>query len=155
MIDQDRDPIRRLGESASTPLKNVSSGSVAHARELSDETLRSLMEFCEVLERLCTGVAEISTDPSFYSEFSSLIDGISTFTEGVSCVKRALKLEKGAIPILDSLETQLISILKGLLTHQENRDPTSISEIIKADLKENLQNWRQVALPVLIRSRDC
>ena len=84
-------------------------------REIADDILYQLAEFCEILERLSIRCAECVTETWFISEFTKLIDGISTLVDGLSCAKKVLKLESDGIPSLRGLEKNLLQILQELL----------------------------------------
>ena len=127
----------------------------AHPREIADETLQGLLKFSDVLQKLCVRTGQNPSDPRFYNDFSKLLDGITTLTEGITCVKNIMKLEEGSVPALDALEDDLLAILKDLMKHQEQRKADQISVVLRERLSENLVNWKEVAIPALIRSRDC
>lgn len=142
---------------AKTPCSQFTSVEVftAHPREVAEDTLQSLIEFSSLLEKFCARIGSQSKNTQFYAEFSKLMDGISTLTEGIAVVKKILNIDPGSVPPLDALETDLLSILQSLLKHQEKKETADLAALIKERLRENLQNWRDVALPALIRSRDC
>jgi hypothetical protein len=141
---------------AMTPCSQFTSVEVftAHPREIAEETLQSLIEFSGLLEKFCARIGQQAANPKFYMEFSKLMDGISTLTEGIAVIKKTLQIEPHSVPPLDALETDLLSILQEMLAYQEKKKTPELASLIRERLRENLQNWRDVALPALIRSRD-
>jgi hypothetical protein len=124
----------------------------SHPKEVADETLQDLLAFSSSLEDQATFAAEQIADRDFPHHFNRLIDGVTTFTEAVSGVKRILKL--GLFNSIQALEAELLRVLRDILAAHENRQMDTISQLLKADLPENLKKWRENGLPDLIRSRD-
>ncbi len=123
-----------------------------HPKEVADETLYDLIEFSKALENLATTAAQNVSKTDFMVHFNRLLEGITTFTEAVSGVKRVLKL--GLFNSIQLLESNLLSILREVLQAHEQRNTIALAQLISEDLQENLRNWRNTGLPSLIRSRD-
>lgn len=140
---------------ANTPISQISSVEIltSHPKEIADDTLQNLSEFSLFLENLSRRTAEASLQPEFLKDFAKLVDGIGTFTEAVTEVKRILKL--GALPSVAVVEADLLSILKDLLASQQKQEYTYMAELLENHLPPNLQQWRESALPAIARSRDC
>ncbi|MBI2712284.1 MAG: hypothetical protein HYX41_05425 [Bdellovibrio sp.] len=142
---------------AQTPYSEFTSIEVftAHPREIAENTLQNLIEFSDLLEKFCARIGTNSKSSKFYADFSKLMDGIGTLTEGISVVKKIFNITPNSVPHLDGLENNLLSILQELLKLQEAKKTAELGTLIREGLRENIQNWRDVALPALVRSRDC
>ncbi len=138
----------------STPVSHLGSIEVftSHPKEVADETLYDLVEFSKVLESFALSSAEQVSESDFPIHFNRLIEGISTFTEAISGVKRILRL--GLFNSIQVLEADLFSILRDILKSQEAGQTKNLAQLLKEELPKNLKNWRERGLPSLIRSRD-
>ena len=139
---------------ASTPVAHLDLIEVftSHPKEVADETLYDLVEFSKILENLSITSATQISQVEFQTQFNRLIDGIGTFTEAVSGVKRILKL--GLFNSIQALEVNLLNTLRDILKAKEHRQTEYLTQLLSVDLPENLRNWRESGLPSLIRSRD-
>lgn len=123
-----------------------------HPKDVAQETLSDLIEFSKILENLSIKAATRHQEQDFPVYFSQLIDGLNTFTEAVSGVKRILKL--GLFNSIQSLESSLLVTLKKILATQEGAIDENLDQLLTEELPKNLKEWRETGLPSLIRSRD-
>jgi hypothetical protein len=139
----------------STPMRQINSIVVktSHPREVADETLHHLLEYSTILENLSRTSADLIQDASYHDHMFRLLEGISTFTSALAGVKEILKAKQ--MQEVQLLETDLLSILKDLLEYQQAGQYTYSAEILREHLPKNLTQWREGALPSLIRLRDC
>ncbi len=135
------------------PLEETRSANHKNPRELADDTLQSLLQFSETLEELSILCSNCVGQPDFYRHFTRLIEGIGTFTDGIVGVKRILNL--GLFNGIQLLEMNLLTILKDILTAQEESQLDHMTQLLREPLSNNLREWRENGLPALIRSRDC
>jgi hypothetical protein len=142
------------GAVASTPWVHLDLVEVftSHPKELANETLYNLVEFSKFLETQATTTADCVAGEEFQINFNRLIDGISTFTEAISEVKRVLKL--GLFNSIQNLESELLEILKTILKNKELDQTEPLIQLLREDLVKNIIQWREAGLPSLIRSRD-
>ena len=142
---------------AQTPLSQLNSIEIftVHPREVAETTLQNLIEFSDLLEKYCARIGTNPKSQKFYSDFSKLMDGVETLTEGIAVVKKIFNITPKTIPSLDRLEEDLLVILQNLLKLQEQKKSEDLGGLIREGLRENLQNWRDVALPALINSHSC
>lgn len=124
----------------------------AHPHEIAQDTLQNLLEYTFFLEKLSIETAAEIRKPKFYTLLTQLVDGISTFTEAIRTVKRVLRI--GMLQSINVLEVDLTSILRDLLSGQENSQFDHVAELLQQHLPVNLRQWREEGLPVLIRARD-
>jgi hypothetical protein len=141
-----------LKDPSEVPVSQSAETLAANTRETAFETIKDLYDFSIILENLSCFSAELLGEPDFQANFSKLIDGLDAFTQGVSTVKRVLKI--GVLPGLDILEADLLSILQDLLDSQQKNLPQYASELLKEHLPLNLKQWREEGIPGLARSRD-
>jgi hypothetical protein len=139
---------------AATPISELKSVEIttSHPRELADDTLQHLLEYSHVLESLSFDAGQLAGEASFHEKFNKLIDGITTFTEAITGVKNIMKV--GYLQPVNLLEADLLSILKDLLTSRESGQIEYTAGLLKEYLPKNLEQWRETAIPALIRSRD-
>jgi hypothetical protein len=137
-----------------TPLSDIQSVEIAtsHPKEIADETLRHLSEYSEILENLSLTCAGCIDAPEFHGYFVRLVEGISTFTDALWGVKKILRV--GLIPQIQVLETDLLSILKDLLSFHEKNETQFTQDLLSQHLPINLRQWREEGLPFLVRLRD-
>lgn len=140
---------------AQTPISQLKSVEIltAHPREIVEDTLQNLLEFIEFLKHLSLKAADLASQPDFYPEYTRLVDGIATLTDAVTHVKGILKI--GVLQPVQILEADLLSILKDLLSSQKSHQWVYVADLLRNHLFGNLQQWKDVGIPALIRSRDC
>ena len=124
----------------------------AHPRELAEETLQSLLEFTEHLEKFSQQAADALEAGRAGNEFKKLVDGIATFTEAMVGAKQILRV--GVMPSVNLLEVDLHSVLKDLLEFHHRGQREFVVELMREHLPRNLREWRLQGIPELIRSRD-
>ena len=129
------------------PLSQLQSVEVftTHPREMAEETLQMLIEFAGHLESL-------SLETSISGDLRKLVEGITTFTDGIQGVKSLLRI--GFQPHIAILEADLVEILKEALEYKESGQDAYVAELLREHLPANLREWREKGLPALIRSRD-
>ena len=139
---------------AATPVSHFGKIEIftSHPKEIADETLHDLIEFSKFLQSFSQSSAEQIHETDFFVQFDRLIDGISTFTEAISSVKRILKL--GLFNSIQNLEIELLAILTEISTHREANNREALYSLLNEQLPSHLQKWREQGLPSLIRSRD-
>lgn len=147
------DPYRE--EIAQTPISTLQTIEIytSHPKELADETLQHLLEYTHVLESLCQSSAENVNVPEFHNYFLRLVEGISTFTEAVTEVKKLLRVT--TLQSINVLEMDLLSILRDVLESREKNETIYLQELLSQHLCKNLKDWREQGIPDLIRLRDC
>jgi len=123
-----------------------------HPKDIAEETLRSLIEFSHLLENLCQTSAAALPGPDFPAAFTRLVDGLTTFAEGITDIKRALKI--GLLQPVNILEADLVSILQDICISQEKGQEDYMVELLEKHLPLNLKQWRETGIPSLIRARD-
>lgn len=122
----------------------------AHPREIAEDTLQTLLPFCDSLARLSRAIAvEPETGDPRYTQ---LIDGIETLMESISAVKMTLRI--GVLESVNVLEAELLSILKDILFARQNSDDAYLMDLLSEHLPNHLEQWRDAGIPALIRSRD-
>ena len=124
----------------------------SHPKEVADDTLQDLIEFSKILEDLSRDSAEHMNETEFPIYFDRLMDGIGTFTDAISGVKRILKL--GLFNSIQALETELLASLREILKAKEKGEKELLSQLLNENLPRNFKNWRESGLPSLVRSRD-
>jgi hypothetical protein len=155
----DGEEISEATEKALAPLPITELQSIeiltSHPRELVQETLRGMVDFCEPLLDRAIAAAEAFRQEGHPSrELASLIDGIGVFTEALNGAKQILRIGPGAIPRLDLLEADLTSIMKDILHFYEEGQIAYVSELLGDHLVRNIREWKAEGLQELIRSRD-
>lgn len=127
----------------------------AHPREIAEETLQMLKTFTDgliSLSQICgDGVGQAEAE----GKFLKLIEGMATFHEALSTVKKILRLEED--PRFSELyqhEGALLAILKEILGAKEARNTSHLRKLLKELLPQNLVQWRDDVIPSIIRARD-
>lgn len=127
-----------------------------HPQELAQDTLQTLSEYLPVLENLCGVSANLlaleGMSHEFHIQFGKLVEGITTFTDAMSVLKKVLRIHGN--PKLERLEKNLFAALKGILVHHELREALQIQELLRLQLCENIIEWQLEGIPYLQRSRD-
>jgi hypothetical protein len=124
----------------------------SHPREVAEETLQALKEFSLNLAELSRATAEIVGLTEFQPKLRALIEGIGTFMEALVTVRQILRI--GLLEPVNFLEADLASILKDIVDCIEHPNPAYLQDLMKVHLPANLDEWREKAIPELIRSRD-
>lgn len=125
----------------------------AHPRELAEETLQSLIEFTSHLELLSRNAgAKLEAGHAPRHEFMRLIDGVQTFTDALLQAKQILHV--GILEPVNVLEADLTSIFKDLVQFTESGQREYVIDLLQNHLPANLEEWRRLGIPALIRSRD-
>lgn len=142
-------------EIGKTPISQLRSIEIftSHPKELADETLQHISEYSIILENLSRSCGELTQDPNFHGNFIRLIEGITTFTEAISEVKKILKAV--SLQSVNVLEADLLSILKDVLMSQQQNQIQYLTDLLKLHLPENLKQWRESGIPDLIHLQDC
>jgi hypothetical protein len=137
-------------EFASIPFSDFESIEVftAYSKELIDETLQHLMEYSTFLQKLSKDTGTLIDETDFHPRFQELIDGISTFAEGISSIKDVLHIRNR--PKIETPELELLQILRDLCTHYQNNENSQVQEILQSRLPENLNTWQTSGLTDLV-----
>jgi hypothetical protein len=126
---------------------------LAHPREMAEETLQTLMNFAERLARLCPEAAEaLEASPPDHASYDRLLDGIQTFAESIAAVKSILRI--GILTPVNVLEVDLVSTMKDLLDANQKGDAAYRDLILREHLPGNLSDWVREGIPAMIKSRD-
>ena len=123
-----------------------------HPKELADETLHNLMNFCDVLSYQSAQISELEPAAGFYPRFIELLEGIQTFTDALANVKSILRVQ--SFFVVDGLEAQLVQLLRQLVGYQESQKFQELQQVLKTQLPEHFCKWKKEGLPLLARSRD-
>jgi hypothetical protein len=158
-IKVDGDEISEAAEKALAPLQLSDLHSIeimtSHPRELVQQTLQSVIEFCEPLIARATLAGEAFRSAEHPStELASLVDGIGVFSDALNGAKQIMKVGTGSIPRLDLLEADLASIMKDVVTYYEQDQTQYVAELLCDHLVKNIREWQTAGLPELMRSRD-
>lgn len=127
----------------------------AHPREIAEETLQMLKTFTDGLIALSHVCAEGVGKAEAESKFLKLIEGMGTFHEALSTVKKILRLEED--PRFQELyqhEGSLLAVLKEILAAKETRNIAHLRKLLAELLPQNLMAWRDSVIPTIIRARD-
>jgi hypothetical protein len=125
----------------------------AHPREIAEETLQSLVEFSTHLEQLCAETSkQLLASPPNTAMLPRVADGITTFIDALANVKTILHV--GAMPKVQILEADLLSILKDMFEYQRQSEFHFVGQVLQDALITNLIQWRTDGIPTLIRLRD-
>jgi hypothetical protein len=125
----------------------------AHPREIAEETLQSLVEFSAHLEQLCAETSrQLLASPPNTTMLPRVADGITTFIDALTNVKTILHV--GAMPKVQVLEADLLSILKDMFEYQRQSEFHFVGQVLQDALITNLIQWRTDGIPTLIRLRD-
>jgi hypothetical protein len=126
---------------------------LAHPREMAEETLQTLILFSGKLSDLSLQAAdELEATPVNNASYHRLIDGIKVFVETVDAVKSILRV--GILPPINVLEVDLVSVMKDLLQAVQSGDAAYRSDLLRTHIPGNLNDWATQGIPTLIRSRD-
>ena len=123
ITDQDRATLAKV---ALAGIESVEIATVT-PHELVEDTLQTLLAFTERLIGLSRGI--IPADRGSRTGFLKLIDGLQTFSEGVTGVKTLLAIDK--IEKIDSLETELLRPLRDLLTASQGGKNDVLADILQ------------------------
>jgi hypothetical protein len=128
----------------------------AHPREVAEETLQNLLEFTRHLEAMARQAADELGTPEFERDFARLIDGVSTFTDGVTHARRILRVTPAEkrLTALTVLEADLLSVMRDVLHYRRAGDGPYLAELLREHLTANIAAWREDGIPALIRLRD-
>jgi hypothetical protein len=139
-------------ELATLPLTGIRSVEVVTTtpKELAEETLQDLLPFCEGLADMSRRVA--ADLGSHEREFRQLVDGIEMLIESVMTVRMTLRV--AAIPPVNVLEAEIVSILRDLVDSKQAGNQAHLSELLSEHLPKHLEDWRREGIPALIRCRD-
>lgn len=137
-----------------TPLESIQSVEVStsHPREFVEDTLQTLIKFSDRLIQISEGLAMQLENGVTDVSFERLIEGLEVFTDTLTCAKNLLGV--GMIPKVQVLEADLASILRDLTHAREHAQLGFQVELLRDHLIENLQEWKELGIPTLIRSRD-
>ncbi len=128
-----------------------------HPKEIAQDTLNNLSEYLIFLEEFSrksgSFIQKSEIQPGFYTQFTNLIDGVTTFTQAIANVKKVLRI--GILLPVSLLEADLLSILKDLLSSHQKGQATYMKALLQDYLPKNLSQWREQGIPALIKSRDC
>lgn len=139
------------------PLSELKSIEVltAHPRELAEQTLRDMIEFCAPLSERARRAGQCFRENQHPSrDLAVLVDGINVFTEALRGAKQILRVIPGGFPRIDVLEADLISIMKDIVQFYEEGQLAYVGELLSEHLPKNIDEWRTEGIPSLIRSRD-
>jgi hypothetical protein len=139
---------------ALTPLSQLKTVEIitTQTRDLAESTLRNLADFTLILEEIAIATADAVEQPEFHKHFGKLIDGISTLTEGVTNIRKVLKI--GFLSNLSILEADLLSILQVLQEYHENHQFNFMRELLKDHLTDNFRQWREIGIPELMQTKN-
>jgi hypothetical protein len=127
----------------------------AHPRELAEETLQDMMQFCAPLAERSRQAGECFRGEGHPSrELASLVDGINVFTEALRGARQILRIKANALPRIDVLEADLVSIMKDVVHYYEDGETAYVVELLSEHLPRNIDEWKSEGIPALIRSRD-
>jgi hypothetical protein len=120
-------------------------------RDLALETVDLLTDFTGDLIRECR---ELGGHSGEKLDFHRLIDGVSTVTEGVTQLKVFIQQgTSGQAPeeweTIDTLESDLLSLLTHLLKAQETGNQQVRSHLLAEDLPEHFAKWQSLGFPKL------
>jgi hypothetical protein len=148
------------------------------SRELIDDTLHHLLQYSTFLANLSTsasslvGPASLAQQKEFHLSFRELVDGVTTFSDGISSIRQMLQISdqsKAGLRISE-LELELLNLLRGLFSayrmsaEEKATQPHSaggvenelsascetICQILKERLPTHLTAWRNEGIPAMI-----
>lgn len=126
---------------------------LAHPREMAEETLQTLLMFAERLATLAPeAAAGLESTPADRSSYDKLMDGIQTFAESITAVKTLLRIT--TLQAVNVLEVDLVSTMRDLLEANSKNDAAYRSLILREHLPGNLRDWIREGIPAMIRARD-
>lgn len=120
-------------------------------QKIAIETLRSLIEFCPYVQKLCVDAAQdwgLGEKP--IHNLSQLIDAITLFSESLSVAKATLNAS--SLQSVNLLETELVSILRDMKESYEEKDTDYFTLLLMDQLPANLEQWRIHGLPQILGS---
>jgi hypothetical protein len=124
-----------------------------HPRELAEETLQDLLTFTEHLARFSREAGQQFRDGDHPSaQLAKLFDGMKTFSEAMESSKQVLKT--GRVDAIHVVEVDLFSIMQDVLDAYHDGNHEYLVDLLEKHLPENLDQWREKTLPLLIRSKD-
>ncbi len=146
---------RSEAELAETPIEALEALEITttHPREFVQDTLQTLIAFTHQLEGKSRAAGEAALSSSRgRAELASLVEGITTFTDALTGIKRILRI--GFYQPIAVLEADLYSILKDLADFQAGEHWEFVADLLTEHLPTNFVDWRESGLPALMRARD-
>jgi hypothetical protein len=127
-----------------------------HPRELAEETLQALLPFLEQLKELGTRAVAARSKKEFREAYTRVIDGISTFFDAIASARQILKIEEHepAARVAARLTDDTTALMRELLAMQEGGMIEALQKRLSEGLPARLNDWRDIGIPALIRSRD-
>lgn len=133
-------------------LANETAEDSTHPREKVDDTLRSLIPFCDHLIAISEAAASIAAAEAMRGELERLTEGLDTMRETVDTARKILGV--GPVKHVEALEKELASILQDIDQTMYSNDLTYRTDLLQRHVQRNLSEWRDRAIPALMRSRD-
>lgn|GEM_PF-3697584 len=126
---------------------------LAHPREIAEDTLQTLKIFAGKLADLSLRAADEFEDATPRSEsYLRLIDGIQTFVESILSVRQVLRI--GLLQPVRLLEADLLSIAQDLLAAHMSGDRAYRGMLLRNQLPACMDDWAQQGIPAMISCRD-
>ncbi len=122
----------------------------AHPSDLAYETINTLTIYINQLILNIGRASQNYTKKNMVTAdnyFVKALDGLDLFIQTIGAVKAALKV--GLNPKVALAEASLVSIMNDLLDAKRANNYIFLAELLEKDLIENLQEWKEKALPVL------
>ncbi len=122
------------------------------SRELAFESLYTLQMYLSTLCRVSARIPDERDEAVMKADFNRLLEGIELLNETVLATREVLKARKSNDEQL--LEADLFSILTDLLEANETSNILYRDQLLREYLPQNLSEWKEKAIPQLIRSAD-
>jgi len=125
--------------------------------ELVDVALTACLEYIDVAEEKIQTICDLfakNLPIDANNHMTELVDTIDYFVRTVSQVKNTLKVvAKGRYEKtveIQPIEIHLIALLKSLLSAHQAGDLVMLMDLLEYELKDNLDQWKTIAIPIMI-----
>jgi len=123
----------------------------AHPREIAEETLQTLIEFCRVMAGISSTAADSIAQGRFNWDLRKLLEGLTSFSEAMLMVRQILRI--GVMAEINVLDAEFASVLKDILACQEQQNLTYLRDLLADHLPRILDDWAKSGIPHILKAR--